>query len=57
MFGRGKFQNGVLIDPKPQFALDPNDEVKLEEFRNLIWRVFALVLSPEFSALTCAGQP
>lgn len=37
MFGRGKFQNGVLIDPKPQFALDPNDEVKLEEFRNLIW--------------------
>ncbi|KAI0265422.1 acetyl-CoA synthetase-like protein [Gloeopeniophorella convolvens] len=37
MFGRGKFQNGVLIDPKPQFAFDPKDEVKLEAFRNLIW--------------------
>jgi thioester reductase-like protein len=37
MFGRGRFQNGVLIDPKPQFAFDPKDEVKLEEFRNFIW--------------------
>ncbi|THH19547.1 hypothetical protein EW146_g1644 [Bondarzewia mesenterica] len=37
MFGRGKFQNGVLIDPKPQFAFDPSDKGKLEEFRNVIW--------------------
>ncbi|KAA1475309.1 acetyl-CoA synthetase-like protein [Dentipellis sp. KUC8613] len=37
MFGRGKFQNGVLIDPKPQFAFDPTDEKKLEAFRNAIW--------------------
>ncbi|TFY80855.1 hypothetical protein EWM64_g3157 [Hericium alpestre] len=37
MFGRGKFQNGVLIDPKPQFAFDPTDETKLEAFRNVIW--------------------
>lgn len=37
MFGRGRFQNGVLIQPKEQF--DPNDEVKLEEFRNKIWYV------------------
>jgi acyl-coenzyme A synthetase/AMP-(fatty) acid ligase len=37
MFGRGRSRNGVLIDPKPQFAFDPKDEVKLEEFRNLIW--------------------
>ncbi|KAI0350560.1 acetyl-CoA synthetase-like protein [Trametes cingulata] len=35
MFGRGRFQNGVLIQPKEQF--DPNDEEKLEEFRNKIW--------------------
>ncbi len=40
MFGRGRFQNGVLIDPKPQFAFDPKDEVKLESFRTLIWQVF-----------------
>lgn len=37
MFGRGRFQNGVLIQPKEQF--DPNDEAKLEEFRNKIWYV------------------
>ncbi|KAH9955362.1 acetyl-CoA synthetase-like protein [Russula dissimulans] len=37
MFGRGRYQNGVLIDPKPQFAFDPKDEVKLEAFRELIW--------------------
>ncbi|KAH9077806.1 acetyl-CoA synthetase-like protein [Lactarius deliciosus] len=37
MFGRGRFQNGVLVDPKPQFAFDPKDEVKLEQFRQLIW--------------------
>ena len=40
MFGRGRFQNGVLIDPKPQFAFDPKDEAKLEAFRKLIWQVF-----------------
>ena len=39
MFGRGRFQNGVLIDPKPQFAFDPKDEAKLENFRTLIGQV------------------
>jgi len=39
MFGRGRFQNGVLIDPKPQFAFDPKDDAKLENFRILIWQV------------------
>lgn len=37
MFGRAKFQNGVLIDPKMESAFDPKDEAKLEEFRNAIW--------------------
>ncbi len=37
MFGRGKFQNGVLIQPAEDFAFDPSDLKKLEEFRNLIW--------------------
>ena len=41
MFGSGRFQNGVLIDPKPQFAFDPQDEAKLEAFRKLIWQVSA----------------
>ncbi|KAK0461852.1 uncharacterized protein EV420DRAFT_1665230 [Desarmillaria tabescens] len=36
-FGRGMFQAGVLIEPKTQFAFDPEDESKLAEFRNKIW--------------------
>ncbi|SJL02274.1 uncharacterized protein ARMOST_05600 [Armillaria ostoyae] len=37
MFGRGKYQVGVLVEPGPQFSFDPVDEIKLAEFRNLIW--------------------
>ncbi|KAI0050773.1 acetyl-CoA synthetase-like protein [Auriscalpium vulgare] len=37
MFGRGHFQNGVLIQPTPAFAFDPENESMLSEFRNLIW--------------------
>ncbi|KAF8890512.1 hypothetical protein CPB84DRAFT_1784727 [Gymnopilus junonius] len=37
MFGRGQFQAGVIIDPKPQFKFDPSDQDKLAEFRNNIW--------------------
>lgn len=37
MFGRGQTQNGVLVDPTPEYAFDPEDEEKLVEFRNKIW--------------------
>ncbi|KAI0314888.1 hypothetical protein OF83DRAFT_1165029 [Amylostereum chailletii] len=37
MFGRGRSQNGVLIEPIPASAFDPTDEGKLVVFRNLIW--------------------
>ncbi|KAJ7655842.1 hypothetical protein DFH06DRAFT_992336 [Mycena polygramma] len=37
MFGRGRFQAGVVVDPKEDFKIDPSDLVKLAEFRNLIW--------------------
>ncbi|KAJ7842962.1 hypothetical protein B0H14DRAFT_2779739 [Mycena olivaceomarginata] len=37
MFGRGRFQAGVVVDPKPEFKFDPADEIKLAEFRNKIW--------------------
>lgn len=37
MFGRGRFQAGILVDPKPSFEFDPSDSVKLAEFRNKIW--------------------
>ncbi|KAI1789126.1 acetyl-CoA synthetase-like protein [Ganoderma leucocontextum] len=36
MFGRGKFQNGVLVEPAA-FALDPSDMAQVEAFRNKIW--------------------
>jgi len=39
MFGRGRFNPGVIIDPKPKFAFDPEDQEKLAEFRNRIWYV------------------
>lgn len=37
MFGRGKNQVGVLIEPNPANAIDPKDEQALIEFRNKIW--------------------
>ena len=37
MFGRGKFQNGVLIEPAKEYAFDPKDVKLLEAFRNKIW--------------------
>ncbi len=37
MFGRGKFQAGILVDAKPAFKFDPSDETALENFRNKIW--------------------
>ena len=37
MFGRGKFQNGILVEPAEDFAIDPMDLKKVEEYRNKIW--------------------
>ena len=42
MFGQGKFQNGVLIEPIPEYRFDPQDLGKLEDFRNRIWWVLRL---------------
>ena len=37
MFGRGKFNTGVVIEPAEGFKFDPSDKEKLSEFRTLIW--------------------
>ncbi|KAG7447913.1 acetyl-CoA synthetase-like protein [Guyanagaster necrorhizus] len=37
MFGRGKFQAGVLVEPKREFSFDPVDTVLLGQYRNKIW--------------------
>ena len=39
IFGRGRFNAGVLVEPIPEFQLDPSDEKKVAEFRNKIWFV------------------
>ena len=39
MFGCGQFNPGVIIDLKPEFSFDPEDQEKLAEFRNKIWCV------------------
>ena len=40
MFGRGHFNAGVLVDPKPDHKFDPSDPEKLSAFRNKIWSVY-----------------
>ncbi|KAJ7846441.1 hypothetical protein B0H13DRAFT_1907776 [Mycena leptocephala] len=35
-FGRGHFQAGVIVDPKPAFKFDPSDLANLAEFRDRI---------------------
>ncbi|KAF9552954.1 acetyl-CoA synthetase-like protein [Agrocybe pediades] len=37
MFGRGRFNAGILVEPKVEFRFDPSDEAKLADFRNKIW--------------------
>ncbi|KAK0483762.1 hypothetical protein IW261DRAFT_1332931 [Armillaria novae-zelandiae] len=37
MFGRGKFQAGVLVEPRREFSFDPADTDLLSQFRNQIW--------------------
>ena len=37
IFGRGRFQAGVLIEPVAEGTFDPKDLDRLAVFRNLIW--------------------
>ncbi|KAJ8490029.1 hypothetical protein ONZ45_g13352 [Pleurotus djamor] len=37
IFGRGRFQAGILVEPSPSHAFDPMDIERLTGFRNLIW--------------------
>ncbi|KAH0833861.1 putative aminoadipate reductase [Lanmaoa asiatica] len=38
MFGRGRNQTGVLVEPRPECAIDVTDDNQVAEFRNKIWR-------------------
>lgn len=37
MFGRGKSEPGILLEPTPEHAFDPKDAKRLVEYRNNIW--------------------
>ena len=58
MFGRGKFQNGVLIEPTEDFQIDPTDVKQLEAYRNKIWYVNNMHMWREITQQTdFQGQP
>lgn len=57
MFGRGRFQAGVLVDPKSNFKFDSSDKVKLADFRNLIWYVLLISSSADTSLLFLECRP
>ena len=50
---KGKLQPGVLIEPKPEYAIDPNDSNALAQFRNRIWPYIeeANKLGPAFARI------
>jgi len=39
MFGRGRHQVGVLVEPRSEFTIDVEDEKRVVAFRNMIWSV------------------
>ncbi|KAK0203694.1 hypothetical protein DFS33DRAFT_1383956 [Desarmillaria ectypa] len=39
MFGRGRLYAGVLVDPNPEFKINPSDTKQLADFRNKIWPI------------------
>ena len=39
MFGHGRNQTGVLVEPRLEYAIDVMDHEQVAEFRKLIWYV------------------
>ncbi|KAF9460912.1 acetyl-CoA synthetase-like protein [Collybia nuda] len=37
MFGRGRFNAGVIIEPSPEWTVDPDNETAVAEYRNKVW--------------------
>lgn len=42
MFGRERFNAGVLIEPNPNYSFDSSDAAKLADYRNTIWYCIAI---------------
>ena len=39
VFGRGREQAGVLVEPRPEHAINPDNEEELAAFRNKAWPI------------------
>lgn len=39
MFGRGRDEAGILIEPAPAHAIDPTDDAQVAAYRNAVWPV------------------
>ena len=39
MFGRERNQVGIIVEPRPEHAVDTRDDNAIAEFRNKIWYV------------------
>ena len=37
MFGRGRDEAGILVEPVPNHQIDVDDDVQVAAFRNAIW--------------------
>ncbi|KAJ7886913.1 hypothetical protein B0H13DRAFT_1627705 [Mycena leptocephala] len=57
MFGRERNQVGVLIEPNPQYKLDPKDEQQIAKFRNLICAPAFARIYKEMILVTQPGRP
>ncbi|KAG6328202.1 hypothetical protein ID866_10887, partial [Astraeus odoratus] len=42
IFGGGRAQVGVLVEPRPGFAVDISDDKQVAAFRNQIWYLYAV---------------
>ncbi|KIP04467.1 hypothetical protein PHLGIDRAFT_193243, partial [Phlebiopsis gigantea 11061_1 CR5-6] len=53
MFGRGRDECGILIEPSGQFAVNPADPAAVREFRNKIWPVIeeANAVAPAYARI------
>lgn len=40
MFGRGRTQNGIIVEPSAGNRVDLDDLAKVSEYLDLIWCVF-----------------
>ncbi len=56
IFGRGRFQAGVLIEPKPEHAFDPEDLNGLSSFRDVSWYVLRAVEEVQLSNFPDPGR-